>query len=76
MNFNSYGLRPSVICEQKKWRVRLHDAEGGFDMEIVAAALVDALRQADMAAGGWYAQRQIEESLLDEKKPLGTSKRS
>lgn len=64
MNFVDYRLMPRVEqrTNQGQWKVTLESVESGspFRMEIVADALIDALRQADMAAGGWHTQREIE----------------
>jgi hypothetical protein len=71
-NFLSYGLMPGVEqhTNHGQWKVTLQDRSGSrFRMEIVADALIDALRQADMAAGGWFAQREIERSVLEKIAP-------
>lgn len=67
--FESYDLRISVSISDDPatflgaWVINLYARNRRFDLTVQGATLVDALRQADMAAGGWYAQLKIEESL-------------
>ena len=69
MNFVSYGLHPEVKSyaaqNKSEWMMTLNGE--GFSMTITAHSLVDALRQADMAAGGWFAQREIERNIFEAK---------
>lgn len=72
-NFVTYGLVPKVemVPSNRGWKVTLEGHDGDtFIMGIVADSLVGALRQADMAAGGWHAQREIEKNVLGKKNQL------
>jgi hypothetical protein len=68
-NFATYGLCPKVWLDPEYggYHVKLRSFNGEFKMTVQAGSLVDALRQADMAAGGWHAQRELEDNLLGKK---------
>ena len=73
-NFVEYGLMPVVKQRTRLggWKVTLKSAgREGFRLVIEGEYLIGALREADMAAGGWYVQRELEKNLVEKKLVAG-----